>query len=126
MTTKNPEMSEAPLHGLLSTKDVRGNRVIHRTLGQTEGYGQITSRTFSWHGGIEVVLREQGDFTVRSLRHKSKLLDDSGNPIWRGANRPLMKGNLRDIEDGFLAYEEKRQMPLWEHEAHQEYADEQD
>jgi hypothetical protein len=116
----------APLYGLLSTKDVRGQRVVLDTKGNTEGFGQITVKVGSDHGGVTITLRENGDCEVGLVRWQSRTLSPKGDPIYHGTKRVLMDGNLRDLEDLYgRDGQGGEQLSLPERQAHQDYADQQ-
>ena len=116
----------APLYGLVSTKDVRGQRVILDTKGNTQGFGQVTVKIGSDHGGVSLTLRENGDCEIRLVRWQSRTLSPTGEPIYHGTKRVLLDGNLRDLEDLYgRDGKGAAQLSLPERLAHQEYADQQ-
>lgn len=117
----------APLYGLVSTKDVRSQRVVLDTKGHTQGFGQITVKVGGDHGGVTITLRENGDCEVRLVRWQSRTLSPTGDPIYHGTKRILMDGNLRDLEDLYgRDGKGASQLSLPERQAHQDYADRQE
>lgn len=125
-TKKNISRGIAPLYGLLSTNTVRGKKRLIKTQGDSEGFDQITFKLGSNHGGIQGTLRENGDFELKFIRWQSGVADADGEPVIRGTNKVLAKGNLRDMEDTYGPDGQGAdQMELWEQRAHEEYAKEQ-
>ena len=121
-TPTNPNRGQSPLYGLVSTKNIKGRKVTYDTKGNTEGYDQVTVKLGSNHGGIQVTLRENGDFKIRLVPWQSNVIDDAGKAVLRGTKRQLAKGNLRDLEDVYGKDGKGQQMPIWEQVAHEEYA----
>ena len=108
---------QAPLYAFWSTSDINGTRVNSATLGNTQGYKSLTIKVGTNHGGLMVVARESGDFELWFIPWKSPV------GTTRGTKRLLTKGNLRDIEDIFPHKARLENMPLWEQQDHQDYAD---
>lgn len=65
-------------------------------------------------GGIQVVTYPDGTFEIKLIPWK----DETGQ--YRGVNKLVLKGNFDKYDET-----QKEQMPLFEHLAHQEYADNQ-
>jgi hypothetical protein len=119
-SAKTEQRGTAPLYALWSTKDIKGAKIVSDTLGNTQGFGSVTVKVGTNHGGFQIVARENGDFELAFIPWQSRV------GTVRGTKRLLTKGNLRDIEDLFPPKPQMQDMPLWEQQAHKEYADAQD
>ena len=121
----NKQRGKAPLYGLISTKSITGKRVIHKTLGITEGFEQITTKTACNFGVVIVTVRENGDFSVKLDRHKSPPLRPDGESTYRGVTMNVLEDNFPNLEDEEKNKPTLKQESYFEHLAHQEYTDKQ-